>query len=320
MKRTSAPDSTQISILTALAFLLFASPTNAQNAISYRGICDASAAVPLDQDHFVVADDEHNTLQIYRRDLPDPVSAVPVWQFLGTDEDKESDLEGSAVVGSRIYWISSHGTNKNGKVQERRRRFFATEIVGGRVPTVMPVGKPYGLLVDDLAKLPSLAKYRLADAAKLPPKSPGGLSIEGLASTADGGLLIGFRNPVPGGKALIVPLQNPGSVVQGSRASLGAPIEIDLKGQGIRSFERDGDSYLIVAGPIDGSGVSKLYRWSGRPADDPIPVDGIDFSGFNPEALFLVPNRSELQILSDDGKTDGEKCSEKKFRSMIVAK
>src|SRR5258708_3118286 len=81
----------------------------------------------------------------------------PVWQFLGTDEDKESDLEGSAVVGSRIYWISSHGTNKNGKVQERRRRFFATEIVGGRVPTVTPVGKPYGLLVDDLAKLPSLA-------------------------------------------------------------------------------------------------------------------------------------------------------------------
>ena len=174
MKRTSAPDSAQISVLAALAFLLFASPTNAQNAISYRGICDASAAVPLDQDHFIVADDEHNTLQIYRRDLPDPVSAVPVWQFLGTDEAKESDLEGSAVVGSRIYWISSHGTNKNGKVQERRRRFFATEIVGGRVPTVTPVGKPYGLLVDDLAKLPSLAKYRLADAAKLPPKSPGG--------------------------------------------------------------------------------------------------------------------------------------------------
>ncbi|UPT97727.1 hypothetical protein J4G48_0006405 [Bradyrhizobium barranii subsp. apii] len=117
MKRTSAPDSAQILILAALAFLLFGSPTNAQNAISYRGICDASAAVPLDQDHFIVADDEHNTLQIYRRDLPDPVSTVPVWQFLGTDEDKESDLEGSAVVGSRTT-----GSRRTGLTRTARFR------------------------------------------------------------------------------------------------------------------------------------------------------------------------------------------------------
>ncbi len=305
-----------------LAVTLIGAPSIivAETSTIYRGMCDASAAVPLDQEHFIVADDEHNTLQIYRRGRPDPVSAVPLSDFLDTDEDKESDLEGAAAVGSRIYWISSHGTNKNGKVQDRRRRLFATDIVSGSPPTVTPVGRAYNMLVDDLSTHPALSKYKLAKAATLPPKSPGGLSIEGLASTADGRLLIGFRNPVPNGKALIVPLLNPDAVVRGVRASLGAPIEVDLKGQGIRSVERDGDSYLIIAGGIDGGGLSKLYRWSGREADDPKPVEGVGFSGFNPEALFLVPDRPELQILSDDGKVDGDKCSEKAFRSMTVLK
>jgi Protein of unknown function (DUF3616) len=277
-----------------VAVMLIASPSVvfAEKSAIYRGMCDASTAVPLDQEHFIVAD----------------------------DEDKESDLEGAAVVGSRIYWISSHGTNKKGKVQDRRRRLFATDIVSGSPPTVTPVGRSYNMLVDDLSTHPALQKYKLAKAAKLPPKSPGGLSIEGLASTPGGGLLIGFRNPVPKGKALIIPLENPDAVVRGARASLGKPMEVELHGQGIRSLERDGDSYLIVAGEVGSGGLSKLYRWSGREEEDPKPIEGIDFSGFNPEALFLVPNRPELQILSDDGKVEGDKCGEKTFRSMTIVK
>jgi len=100
MKRTSAPDNAQLSILAALAFVLFASPTNAQKAISYRGICDASAAVPLDQDHFVVADDEHNTLQIYRRDLPDPVSAVP--RVAVSRHRRRQGVRSGGISGRRI--------------------------------------------------------------------------------------------------------------------------------------------------------------------------------------------------------------------------
>jgi hypothetical protein len=34
---------------------------------------------------------------------------------------------------------------------------------------------------------------------------PGGLNIEGLAATPDGQLLIGFRNPLSEGKALLLP-------------------------------------------------------------------------------------------------------------------
>jgi serine/threonine protein phosphatase PrpC len=91
-------------------------------------MCDASAAVALDADHFVVANDERNTLRIYKRGQPDPVNSVELSTFLGTNEKKESDLEGAARIGTRVYWISSHGRNKDGELQERRRRFFATEI------------------------------------------------------------------------------------------------------------------------------------------------------------------------------------------------
>ena len=61
------------------------------------------------------------------------------------------------MIGNRIYWISSHGTNSEGEVQERRHRLFATEIVGTTPPTVMAVDKPYTTLVKDLnSKFPEL--------------------------------------------------------------------------------------------------------------------------------------------------------------------
>jgi hypothetical protein len=46
----------------------------------YRQICDASAAVAIDADRFVVADDERNVLRIYQRDLANPL-VEPI--FLG---------------------------------------------------------------------------------------------------------------------------------------------------------------------------------------------------------------------------------------------
>ncbi len=38
--------------------------------VTFYGASDASAAVALDEEHFVVADDENNTLRIYRFDRP----------------------------------------------------------------------------------------------------------------------------------------------------------------------------------------------------------------------------------------------------------
>src|SRR5947209_6845962 len=87
----------------AAALAMLAGPATALEPGVYRGLCDASAAVALGADHFVVGDDEHNVLKVYRRGQPDPAAEVPLQSFLGTKKDKESDIEGAAAIGSRIF-------------------------------------------------------------------------------------------------------------------------------------------------------------------------------------------------------------------------
>lgn len=297
----------------------------AQAVFAYGGICDASAAVALDAAHFVVADDERNTLRIYRRNDPEPVGAVDLHEFLGTEKGRESDLEGAALVGQRIYWIASHGRNRNGKERPERYRFFATDIVPGKPPTVVPVGRAYTGLLRDLAAAAHLKGAGLAEAATRAPEEQGGLNIEGLAAGSDGTLLIGFRSPVPGGRALIVPLENPEGMIRGEAARLGAPLMLDLDGRGIRSIERRGSSHLLVAGPAADRGEFALYRWSGRGADQPVALRNVDLSDLRPEALFAIPGGSEVQVLSDDGgvRDGGKACKDRKpsrqsFRSVVI--
>ncbi len=311
--------------VSSLLSLLAIDLAQAQTATVYRGICDASAAVALGKDHFVVGDDELNVIRVYKRGQPESVKQVDLSSLLGTKPEKESDIEGAATIGNRIFWISSHGTNKDGEVQDRRRRLFATEVVDGDAPTVRAVGKPYTKLVEVLSTDPRLIKYNLAAAATKPPKTEGALNIEGLADTAEGGLLIGFRNPIPGGRALIVPLTNPNEAISGAPVKLGDPVEIDLGGRGVRSIERIGASYLIVAGPIDDEGAFDLYRWSGNAKEDPAKVTSVKLSGLNPEALFAIPETEDVQILSDDGteKIAGKDCKKapreaQNFRSITV--
>lgn len=312
------------------AFFAVLDETRAQTPTVYHGMCDASAAVALGKDHFIVGDDELNVLRIYKRDQPEAVGQVDLSSFLGTKPKKESDIEGAARLGNKIFWISSHGINSDGEVQDRRRKLFATEILEGAVPTVLAVKQPYSKLVDDLSVDPKLVKYNLAEAAKKPPKTKGALNIEGLADFGDGKLLIGFRNPlqadaVNGDLAFLVPLENPDDVIGGASAKFGDPIEVFLGGRGVRSIEKVGGTFLIVAGPIDGKGAFDLYRWSGDRADKPVVVPTDALKGLNPEALFAIPETADVQILSDDGTVDvaGKECKEapraaQSFRSVIV--
>ena len=295
-----------------------------QDVFNYRGLCDASAATALGNDHFAVADDELNTLRIYRFRQEDPVGSLDLSEFLGTKE-RESDLEGAAAIGTRIYWISSHGLNKSGKVREERYRFFATEIQLGPTPALVPVGRPYKNLLNDIITAKELQAYKLADAAKIAPKMPGGLNIEGLAATPEGKLLIGFRNPIPNGASLIVPIENPAEVVNGQKAKIGLPIELKLGGYGIRSIELVGSGYLIVAGPPGNTGNFALYRWSGKSGDPATLLPDVDFKDLRPEALFAIPQTDMVQILSDDGEVPeaGVFCKDKpklkqSFRSITL--
>lgn len=274
---------------------------------TYFGLCDASAAIAVGTSEFVVASDEDNVLRTYRLDKTDaPVGELDLTDFLRAEGGSpEVDIEGAARVGDRIFWIGSHSANRRGKSRPDRRRFFATDVkVVGDVVTLVPVGEPYTGLVHDFARLPGLEGADIHAAAKIAPKEAGGLSIEGLGAGPDGTLLIGFRNPIVGGKALLVPLQNPDDVINGNKAVLGAPVWLSLDGRGVRSIEYAPalGSYLLVAGAAGNGGQFGLYQWSGAPAADATLMAGADLDGLQPEGLAIYPGGGRrVQVFSDDG-------------------
>src|SRR5262245_19250123 len=96
--------------------------------IYYFGMCDASAAVALDATHFAVANDEDNPIRVYRADEGgSPVRIFDFSKSFHIDPKKpEMDLEGACWLGDKIFWISSHGRNKDAEVRPSRQIFFAT--------------------------------------------------------------------------------------------------------------------------------------------------------------------------------------------------
>ena len=278
---------------------------SAEPVRTYFGLCDASAAVALDADFFAVADDEDNVIRVYHRRVGAlPAYSLDLSRFLRVDpKEPEADLEGAARLGKLVYWITSHGRNVNGKERPSRQQFFATtgSVSNGQVH-LQPVGQPYTRLLPDLLSDPRLQRFNLAAAARLPPKTYGALNIEGLAATPDGQLWIGFRSPVPEGRALLVPLLNPAEVIAGRRARLGDPLLLALDGRGIRSITSWRGQYLLIAGSRDGAGRSQMYLWGGG-VDRPLHLEQAGLAGLNPEALAEFPESGDddLLVVSDDG-------------------
>ena len=305
-------------------FLLAATiPCAAMEGITeYTGMSDASAGVALSERLFAVANDEDNTLRVYGRDRGgEPVFAFDLNPFLKPEKkEPEADLEDACQIGDRVYWVTSHGRSRKGKKRPSRQRFFATqfEVKDGNVE-IGYVGQPYSRLLDDLCEEPSFARFNLKDAAKLAPKARGALNIEGLCSTPEGHLLLGFRNPIPEEKALVVPLLNPAEMIEGEKAKIGEPVLLDLGGLGIRSLERIGNEYLIVAGPYESGGTLRLFSWAGTGAE-PQPVETEPFGDLVPEAIVVYPDTGEkrIQLLSDDGSWTGRTEGGESFRGFWV--
>ncbi len=295
------------------------------------GMCDASAAVALSPSAFIAANDEDNILRVYAAHQSGlPIQAIDISDHLIPEsKDSEADIEGAAALDGTVFWITSHGRNKKGKAKLSRYQFFAMDVTQqGSHVSIERVGQSYTQLQQDLLEDAQLSQYQLEDAAQLPPKEKNGFNIEGLCATPERTLLIGFRNPIPRDKALIVPLLNPFEVIQGESAQFGCPIELDLEGLGVRSLEYwpERHFYLICAGSFDGAKNFKLYRWAG-PGHCAEPLKGIDIQDLNVEGIVIYPdNATQFQILSDDGSrvVDGEVCKDleqpqqRRFRSTWI--
>lgn len=311
-----------------LGFLLIScgvpSPRNQLQNLSrtkfeHRGICDASASINLNQKLFIVANDEDNILRVYERTH----AALPAYTFDLSNfydnitSDDEMDLEAATEIEGVQYWLSSHGRNSDGKYNKMRYRFLATRIESsGAQVQFTKVGQAYENLVQDMLQSPELNHLNLdaftqLSRKKVPHLAPkkSGLNIEGLSLSRDGHtMLIGLRNPIPNGAAILIPLLNPSAVVQGARAMFGQPYRFDLKSNddtlGIRSMEYSQtlNKHLVVAGNRSSDPQFKLFLWDeGSGLDlEPLPLQVP--ANFNPEAANLLDD--QIELLSDDGNVE----------------
>jgi hypothetical protein len=281
--------------------------------VEFDGACDASGAVAVDESHFAVADDEDNVLRVYDAMTGGKaVRKTNLSKQIALKKKGEADIEAATSLAGRAFWLTSHGRNAKGDEDPNRSLFITTDL-----PTlddrVEVHGDVYRDLLGDLTQEPALARYDLRRASELAPKEPGGLNIEGLTATPDGKLLIGFRSPLPGGKALILPIENPEALYGAGHPRFGAPIELDLDGLGVRSLSWWRGMYLIAAGPTAEGGPTRLYRWGGAGTLPRLAAENV-FAGANPEAFFTAEDNDQILVLSDDGGREigGKPCKKLK--------
>ncbi|HEY4276596.1 MAG TPA: DUF3616 domain-containing protein [Conexibacter sp.] len=245
------------------------------------GSSDASTAIAVGDGHLLIADDERSPIRLYDA----KASGRELATFPTGPAGEEIDFEASARKGDEIFWLGSHGNDKDGRAAPSRRRIFQTRLTGsGANARLEPVGTPYAGLYDDLLEWDRTeldGELGFNTPGKIPPDELNGFDIEGAEfSPDDSALYIGFRSPVEpaavGGSALIVPLENVEALTDGTatRAEFGDPIFLDLDGQSIREIRKNAaGEYLILsatAGPPTSANEQALWAWDGDPTMAPV--------------------------------------------------
>jgi Protein of unknown function (DUF3616) len=286
---------------------------------TYRETCDGSGAIALDFQYFLDVNDENQGARVYRRGADAaPARTLDLSAALGLTTADEGDLEDVARIGARLYIISSHGRNTSGQIRPARYRFGAVD-VSGTPPEIAlaPAGSTQTLLQAmlvsgnwDAPDAPIIAALdaasKLGDASD-PDLAPelSGTNIEGLAARGTE-LLIGFRNPRPSGRAIVVRLTNPAAAITaGGTPRFGGATTLDLGGLGIRSMawsEAHG-AVLVLAGPHDSAaGPFRLYKWNGAAGEAPALAATITAPALSaPEAVVPYPGTKDVQIVFDQG-------------------
>lgn len=320
------------------------------------GFADASAAIALDDNYMIVANDENNLLYVYDRKR----SGLPVTTYDfnqgnklnltdgSTNNWKEVDVEAgvaSIATPGIIYWMGSMSNSSSFNDKPNRNRLFAVYVSGtGSATSFIDTGHVETLRAQ-LVTWGDANGYNFsaAAAAGKDPKAIDGFNIEGMVFGPDNTTMyIGFRAPlVPVAsrtKAVIAPIRNfeswfnKGAPV--GNATIGAPIELDLGGRGIRDMIRlSNGNYVIIAGSYDGTAVGAIYKWTGNATDTPTQISSMDISALNVEGVLPVNAagvllEDRLQVISDDGDNvfyaDGAAAKDlgpanfKKFSSNIV--
>ncbi len=250
----------------------------------FSNASNASSAQEVGGGYLLVADDEFNSLNLYPATSSTPLAKFDYSSALNLTDaaNPEIDLEASARLGNRIFWMGSQSNSKKGNPRPNRNRVFATDTSGSGAGTGLSFVGYYDHLREDLLAWDSANGNALglnaSAASGVIPEADGGVgyNIEGLAFKPGSSVAyLGFRAPLQPtasrNTALIVPVTNFTDLVThaASSAAFGAPIQLDLGGRGIRELKCNDQGCLILAGPASGGSNFALYSWSGNAGDTP---------------------------------------------------
>ena len=324
----------------------------------HTGDADASAAIALDDNYMIIADDEKNLLFVFNRNqsgLRAKTYDFNQGNILSLTDGsagnwKEVDVEataGSIINAGRIYWLGSMSNSSNSPFEDKpnRNRLFAVTATGTGASATFADAGHYNNLRQRLIVWGDANGYNFTASAanNKDPKAIDGFNVEGMVFGPDNTTMyIGFRAPlVPNAsrtKAVIAPIQNFeawfNNGAPAGNPTIGAPIELDLGGRGIRDMIRlSNGNYVILAGSYDEILDPAVYSWTGNPASPVVPIPSFNVSGLNIEGVMPVIESGQLalnklQFISDDGSRiyygDGTEAKDlsqdnfKKFSSDII--
>ena len=272
------------------------------------GCFEPSAIRQLPDGRFlVVEDEERHPLSLVTIGADGTVGTAPLkpglFQIFSAFW-KLDDLEGLAMDRTGfVYAITSHSRDGGGAEKQSREKLVRFRIRGDKVVNQRLV---YGLKGALAAQHPVLA----AAAAIRDVKAGGGLNIEALEISPDPQqLLIGFRSPLQGGRAIIACVENPSGVFEADEAPRlsAALVELDLGGHGIRalSYVPSLGEYLVASGPVSREPAPfDLWLWNGQRGGPARHVSVAGLQGFeHAEGISpaVIAGVERIIIVSDDG-------------------
>ena len=308
-------------------------------------IADASAMAPVGDGYIYIADDETNVLRLYNTALSGKsLAEIDATSMANGKSGEEFDIECATVSedGNTIYWLASLTNSKKGKEKPYRNRAFSTSINGAGATATLSAGAYSEQFRNAMIAFGDANGWNFTASAsydnEMIPKRIDGFNVEGLTLKKGGGAAyVAFRAPCVPKKgvtptssnrqyAVMAPVSNFENIFTAKGKSsvkpqTGDPVLFDFGGLGIRSIERVGDYYVIIAGLFEGGGTPKMYLWDGTTLANAEPIvpgtthltemnlpiaDLGDGSEGHPEALIARQEGNELviDIITDSGSAD----------------
>ncbi|MDF1878373.1 DUF3616 domain-containing protein [Sulfurimonas sp. SAG-AH-194-C20] len=267
----------------------------------FYNLYEPSGATTLPDGRVLVVEDEGNAKVFKLLEIEKDAQVAEIGNLYLRKKMKKvfkknvEDLEGLASNGKYVYAITSHSLSKNFKHKKSREKFIMFTYDDGAMENLYL----HSSFKKELKKaFPKIFKKDIFDKDTI---NIEGLSVDGKK------LIIAFRGPLVGDKALLLSLKNPqGMFLKNEKPEFDTPVTLDLDGQGIRgiTYDKEKDLYWIIAGSSsERMGTFSLWSWSKA-------KNRLEFIQNQPEigfgegitVVYDGNQKSALLIVEDNGK------------------